>query len=118
MTVKELEGKVEQLSQQFHDKFTAIDEKVTALAKQNNDLQELMHGILQQLSQLRKGKHPVTDQRQVDIFTGETSAPQTVIATQPPLEPTEHIGSSLVQARNIHLDFPIFPGDNPTRWIF
>ncbi|KAH9655868.1 Cinnamyl alcohol dehydrogenase 5 [Citrus sinensis] len=118
MTVKELEGKVEQLSQQFHDKFTAIDEKVTALAKQNNDLQELMHGILQQLSQLRKGKHPVTDQRQVDIFTGGTSAPQTVIATQPPLEPTERIGSTLVQARNIRLDFPIFHGDNPTGWIF
>ncbi|KAH9802546.1 hypothetical protein KPL71_001435 [Citrus sinensis] len=72
MTVKELEGQVEQLSQQFHDKFTAIDEKVTTLAKQNNDLQELMHGILH----------------------------------------------TLVQARNICLDFPIFHGDNPTGWIF
>ena len=106
------------MSQQFHDKFTAIDEKVTALAKQNNDLQELMHDILQQLSQLRKGKQPFTDQQQVDIFTGETSTPQTVLATQPPLEPTKCIGNSLVQARDLRLDFPIFHGDNPTRSIF
>ena len=61
MTVKELEGQVK--SQQFHDKFTAIDEKVTTLAKQNNDFQELMHDILQELSQLQKGKQPATDQR-------------------------------------------------------
>lgn len=38
MIGKELEGKV----QQFHDKVTTIDEKVTTLAKQNNDLQKLM----------------------------------------------------------------------------
>ena len=42
MIVKELEGKVQQLSQQFHDKVTTIDEKVTTFGKQNNDLQKLM----------------------------------------------------------------------------
>ena len=50
MIAKELEGKVQQLSQQFHDKVTTIDEKVTTLAKQNNNLQELMNDILKQLS--------------------------------------------------------------------
>lgn len=67
-----------------------------------------MHDILQQLSQLRKGKQSATDQREVDIFTSGASTPQTVIATQPPLEPAERIGNTLVQARNIHLTFLFF----------
>ncbi|KAK9225875.1 hypothetical protein WN943_010920 [Citrus x changshan-huyou] len=116
MIAKELEGKVQQLSQQFHDKVTTIDEKVTTLAKQNNNLQELMNNILQQLSQLQKGKQPITDQRQVDIFTGGTSASQMVLATQPPLEPAERIRSTLMQAHADllslaigHLDADIIP---------
>ncbi|KAK9224566.1 hypothetical protein WN943_009601 [Citrus x changshan-huyou] len=36
MTIKELEGQVEQLSQQFHDKFTTIDEKEKAITLQGN----------------------------------------------------------------------------------
>lgn len=77
-----------------------------------------MHGILQQLSQLRKGKQPATDQGQVDIITNGTSIPQTIIATQPPLAHAERIGGPLMQARNLRLDFPIFHGDNPKGWIF
>lgn len=67
-----------------------------------------MLGILQQLSQLCKGKQPSTEQRQADIFTGGTFAPRTVIANQPIHEPTECVGGTLVQARNIRVDFPIF----------
>lgn len=35
MIVKELQDKVEELSYQFNDKISAIDKKVTALAKHN-----------------------------------------------------------------------------------